>query len=66
MMPYYGLKDMREKYDDVFKPYISGKSCINFDTLEDIPQEALIDVIENGTKDFQPIWKEYHDKKAKK
>lgn len=66
MMPYYGLPDMRAKYDEVFKPFISGKSCINFKNYDDLPLNALEDVVENGTPAFKPIWEEYHKKNQKK
>ena len=50
MMPYYGSAVLREKHGAAFKKFETGKSCILFKKVTDLPQQGLIDVIDKGTK----------------
>ena len=53
MMPMYGVTEMKEKWSDSLAPYVSGKSCINFKTFSELPEDALLDIVQNGTPMFK-------------
>ena len=55
MMPFYGSKSLQEKHTQSLKKFLSGKSCIKFLHATDLPQEALVDIIANGTKQMAEI-----------
>lgn len=55
MMPMYGVSEMKEKWAEVLSPHTSGKSCIQFNRFDDLPREALLDIVRNGTPMFQQV-----------
>lgn len=64
LMPLYALPELREQHAEAFKPFSAGKSCIHFDSFDDLPQEALKDVIERGTPQFKAAMEAQLDKKG--
>ncbi|BCE03080.1 hypothetical protein [Marinicellulosiphila megalodicopiae] len=64
IMPLYGIEHFRVKYEQAFKPFISGKSCIQFSKFNDLPQKALLDVVKNGTKQFKSVMQAQRNKKS--
>lgn len=66
MMPMYGVSEMKEKWSDVLAPFVSGKSCINFKQFEDLPAEALLDIVQQGTPLFKQEMDAYYAKRKKK
>ncbi len=45
MMPYYGSKVLQERHGVALKKLLSGKSCIKLKTPDQIPKEALRDIV---------------------
>jgi hypothetical protein len=66
MMPMYGVSEMKEKWTESLAPYVSGKSCINFKRFSELPQEALRNIVSNGTPLFQKEMQAYYAKRKKK
>jgi hypothetical protein len=62
MMPLYGVLEFQDKYQEDLKPFEAGKSCINFKNFDDLPLEALEDIVSEGTKAFFPIWEKHRKK----
>jgi hypothetical protein len=52
LMPMYSDPDMQKKYIKVLKPFSSGKTSLNFREFEELPLEAIKDIITRGTKPF--------------
>ena len=48
MMAYYGSKALQERHGPSLKPFLTGKSCIRFDSFEQLPEGALRDIIEGS------------------
>lgn len=66
IMPLYGVSEMREKWSAALEPFVSGKSCINFNNFDDLPQNALIDITHTGTGMFKKEMEAYYAKRQKK
>ncbi len=49
MMPYYGSPVLRERHGPVLAPFVTGKSCIAFGRVGDVPREALTDIVGRRT-----------------
>ncbi len=54
LMPLYAVESIREKCSEPLKPFISGKSCIQFARFDDLPLETLRLLVTDGT----PLFKE--------
>jgi len=65
MMPMYGVAEMKEKWSEDLKPFVSGKSCINFKSFEDLPIAALLDIVQRGTGMFKEEMTAYYAKRKK-
>lgn len=63
MMPMYGVVDMKKKWGKELSPFTSGKSCIQFKKFDDLPREALLDIVKNGTAMFQQVMLEHRANK---
>ena len=66
MMPYYGSAVLREKHGAAFKKFETGKSCILFKKVADLPRQGLIDVMDKGTKAVVEILQARKKKPGKK
>lgn len=66
MMPMYGLEEMRDKWSKRLRPFVSGKSCIQFRKFDDLPIDATTDIVSNGTDLFKQVMVDYRAKRAKK
>lgn len=53
LMPLYALPELRDKYLEAFEPFAAGKSCIHFAHFDELPFDALADIVENGTPRFK-------------
>lgn len=49
MMPFYGSAGLQAAHRDALAPFLTGKSCITFRRFDDLPMEAVADIIERGT-----------------
>jgi len=49
MMPFYGSPALRERHGEALSPFVTGKSCIAFRRISELPLEALTDIVERGT-----------------
>jgi hypothetical protein len=45
MMPLYGSVDLQARHTATLKPWLTGKSCITFRRVGDVPFEALEDIV---------------------
>ena len=52
MMPYYGSPILQKKYGSTLKKFLSGKSCIMFKQVDDLPLTAIKEIIGSGTKKY--------------
>ena len=50
MMPFYGSPALRERHGEALSPFLTGKSCIAFRRISELPLEALTDIIERGRR----------------
>ena len=50
MMPYYGSTVLQERHGVAFKKILSGKSCIKFKDVSQIPVEAIRDIVASTPK----------------
>jgi hypothetical protein len=66
MMPFYGSKSLQERHAASLKKFLSGKSCIKFLHTADLPEEALIDIIDAGTKQMPEIMASFQKSKDSK
>ena len=55
MMPYYGSAVLQQRHGRTLDPFLTGKSCIAFRRLDDVPVDALIDIVERGTPIMQQM-----------
>lgn len=55
MMPMYGVSEIKERWSDTLQPFVSGKSCIQFKAFDELPTDALDDIVRNGTPAFQQV-----------
>jgi hypothetical protein len=65
MMPFYGSKSLQVQHTPSLKRFLSGKSCIKFTHATDLPEETLIDIISNGTKQMAEIMASFQKSKDK-
>ena len=63
IMPMYGVAEMKNRWSQVLSPFVSGKSCIQFKSFNELPLEALEDIVSNGTVLFQKEMAAYYAKK---
>ena len=63
MMPIYAVSELKERWATSLQPFLSGKSCIQFKTFAELPQDALEDIVRNGTPAFQQVLKTLKKKK---
>ena len=54
MMPFYGSPELQERHGAVLAPFLTGKSCIAFRRLADLPVYALEDILRTGTPALRP------------
>jgi len=66
IMPYYAIEVLRNKWSQDLVPFISGKSCINFDKFDDLPIEALTNIVVDGTRQFKCVLSDFEQKKKVK
>lgn len=52
LMPIYSDKDLQKKFAKQLKPFSSGKTSLNFKEFEDLPLEAIKEIITCGTRPF--------------
>ena len=52
MMPFYGSPVLQERHGPALAPFLTGKSCITFRRFDDLPAEALTDIVGRGTPVF--------------
>ncbi len=45
MMPFYGSGELQSRHGAALKPFLTGKSCIRFRTVEELPLAALRDIV---------------------
>jgi hypothetical protein len=50
ILPYYASSELQEKYGKVLAQYLSGKSCLLFAPVDELPIAALAEVISGGSK----------------
>lgn len=55
MMPIYAITELKERWATTLKPFLSGKSCIQFKTFDELPTNALDDIVRNGTPAYQQV-----------
>ena len=55
MMPYYGSPVLQKRYGSSLKEFMSGKSCILFKQVDDLPHAALKEIIGSGTKKYRAM-----------
>ncbi len=48
MMPYYASPDLQQKHGQALKKILSGKSCIKFARYDEIPLDAIRDILTNA------------------
>lgn len=65
MMPFYGSELLRERHGAALKPTLSGKSCLKFKRYEQLPEEAIVDIL-NSTKTYIELASEFFEARAKK
>jgi hypothetical protein len=51
LMPMYGNK----AYQSSLTKFITGKSCIEFENYQDLPEDVIIEILEKGTVEFQKV-----------
>lgn len=56
MMPFYGSAELKARHGEAFKKVLSGKSCIQFKRLDEVPMDAIADVLETGTAPTIAMW----------
>jgi len=61
MMPFYGSALLQQRHGEVLAPFLTGKSCIAFRLLDDIPVDALVDIVERGTPVMQQMVADHLD-----
>jgi len=66
IMPYYAVESLREKWSEALNPFISGKSCINFNKFSDLPETAISNILMEGTREFNTLMTEHYRKKQPK
>lgn len=49
MMPFFGSPVLQERHGSALAPFVTGRSCIAFRRAGEVPAEAPIDIIEQGT-----------------
>jgi hypothetical protein len=49
MMPFYGSKVLQERHGAVLKKFLTGKSCITFKNADDLPLDAIRDILTGGS-----------------
>jgi len=65
MMAYYMSSELHAKHGEAFKKILSGKSCILFKTIDELPVESIKDIFE-GTPRFVVTMKEFMEARKKK
>jgi hypothetical protein len=64
MHPYYGSKALQERHGLALKKFLTGKSCIRFKRYEDLPEDALRDIILNGPKVLAAMQETFANRKT--
>lgn len=49
MMPYYASPVLKDRHGEALKKLESGKSCIRFKRPDQVPMDAIEDILVNGT-----------------
>lgn len=52
MMPLYGVPEISEKWAKALAAFSAGKSCIHFSSFAELPQDALLGIVKDGTPLF--------------
>ncbi|EAR10179.1 hypothetical protein [Reinekea blandensis] len=55
MMPIYAVPELKERWATALRPFLSGKSCIQFKSFDELPQDALDDIVRKGTPAFGQV-----------
>lgn len=66
IMPLYGVAELKEKWPDALKPFVSGKSCIQFNRFSDLPHDAILDIVQRGGPLFREVMLTHLSKKKSK
>lgn len=66
MMPMYGVTEMKDRWSNEMSPFVSGKSCINFKTFDELPIEAIENIVSEGGPLFKLAMDAYYAKRKKK
>jgi hypothetical protein len=48
LMPYYGSVPLQKKHGMALKGVLSGKSCLSFKDLDDLPMDSVDDIVNGG------------------
>ena len=49
MMPLYGSKSLQDRHQSALAPFMSGKSCIDFQEFSQLPISNLTHIFDRGT-----------------
>lgn len=63
LMPMYSDPELQKKYTKVLKPLSSGKTSLNFNEFEELPLEAIRNIVAHGTQPFMGVEADRLDKK---
>jgi len=66
MMPIYGVTLMKEKWQESLASFKSGKSCIQFKSFDELPSDAITDIVRNGTPLFKTEMDSYNARRKSK
>lgn len=66
LMPMYGVPELKERWTEALKPFASGKSCIHFRQFNELPQDALQDIVKHGAPRFSEIVREMKKNKRRR
>ena len=65
MMPYYSSPELQSRVGPDLKKFLTGKSCIQFKQVEDLPKQAILEIF-GATDKFMEVWNQMIAKKAEK
>jgi hypothetical protein len=52
LMPYYASRDLQERHGAALERFLTGKSCLEFRKLDDLPLDAIVEILEAGSASF--------------
>ena len=59
MMPFYGSTALQERHGPALAPFLTGKSCIAFRNVTELPTDALVDIVARGTSVMRRMLEEH-------